>query len=181
MPVLNPRILVIGYGNPGRCDDGLGPALAAELEHLALPNVTIDADYQLTVEHAAAAAEHDVVIFADAAVDGPEPFRFTRIESSSELSFSTHSVEPPEVLGLAQSLFGTCPAGFVLGMRGYTFNEFGEELSAAARANLAAAVEFLRHILQEGDGGVLGIDPADAASLGTAVSLGDTTCKLAST
>ena len=34
------RVLVIGYGNPGRWDDGLGPALAAELGGLGLPNVT---------------------------------------------------------------------------------------------------------------------------------------------
>jgi hydrogenase maturation protease len=30
----SPRVLVIGYGNPGRQDDGLGPAAAAEIEKL---------------------------------------------------------------------------------------------------------------------------------------------------
>ena len=70
------KVLVIGYGNPGRLDDGLGPALAAAIESAAPAGVTVDADYQLTVEDAAAVAEHDVVVFADAAVDGPEPFYF---------------------------------------------------------------------------------------------------------
>ncbi len=31
------RILLIGYGNPGRGDDGLGPLLAARIEALAIP------------------------------------------------------------------------------------------------------------------------------------------------
>jgi DNA-binding response OmpR family regulator len=44
------RVLVIGYGNPGRLDDGLGPALAETLQRLDLPGVTVDADYQLTAE-----------------------------------------------------------------------------------------------------------------------------------
>ena len=43
------RILVIGYGNPGRRDDGLGPALAARLEALALPGVTVESDFQLAI------------------------------------------------------------------------------------------------------------------------------------
>ena len=34
-------MLLLGYGNPGRLDDGLGPALAAQVERLALPGVTV--------------------------------------------------------------------------------------------------------------------------------------------
>jgi hydrogenase maturation protease len=29
------RVLVLGYGNPGRQDDGLGPAAVAEIEKMA--------------------------------------------------------------------------------------------------------------------------------------------------
>ncbi len=137
------RVLVIGYGNPGRLDDGLGPALAAALERLDLPGVTVDADYQLTVEDAAAVAAHDVVVFADAAVGGPEPFSFERLEPSAALSFSSHSVPPAAVLAMARDLFDAGTAGYMLGIRGYEFNEFGERLSKRARANLDAALEFL--------------------------------------
>lgn len=49
MPV-SQRILLIGYGNPGRGDDGLGPALAAAIEAMELPGVTVEADYQLMVD-----------------------------------------------------------------------------------------------------------------------------------
>jgi len=148
MPEAGERVLLIGYGNPGRLDDGLGPALAAAVEKLEIAGVTVEAAYQLNVEDAAAAAEHDVVIFTDADVTGPEPFFFRRIAPEAVPSFSTHSVEPQTVLGLAWQMFGACTEGYILGIRGYCFNDFGESLSERARANLDAAVGFLEPLLR---------------------------------
>ena len=144
------KVLLIGFGNPGRLDDGLGPALAEAAEQWNLPGVRVDSDYQLTVEDAAAVAEHDAVIFADASVSGPEPISFERIEPGSEMSFTTHSVEPEAVLALAVNLFAAKTRAYVLGVRGYEFNEFGEVLSEPAKANLAAALEFLQTVLAKG-------------------------------
>jgi hydrogenase maturation protease len=137
-------ILLIGFGNPGRLDDGLGPALAAEAERWSLPGLTVDADYQLTVEDAADIARHDVVIFADASVNGQEPFYVEHVTPRQSEGFSTHSVEPDALMDLAQRLFGATTRGYILGIRGYDFNEFGEGLSAKAQDNLRAASEFLR-------------------------------------
>lgn len=155
------KVLVIGYGNPGRRDDGLGPALAAALEALNLPGVTVDSDYQLTVEDAAAVAQHEVVVFADADLAAPEPFWFRKIEpgrsatpsSGLEVSFSSHSVQPDSVLALAQELFGARTEGYVLGIRGYEFDEFGEALSQRAQVNLAAALQFIQSVLRAGNFG----------------------------
>ncbi|MBP7934651.1 MAG: hydrogenase maturation protease [Phycisphaerae bacterium] len=144
-------VLLIGYGNPGRLDDGLGPALAGVVESLALPAVTVDADYQLTVEDAQAVAEHDIVVFADADATGEAPFSFRPIEPEAGINFSTHSIEPRQVLGLAHALFGGCTRGFILGIRGYDFDDFGESLSSRARVNLAAAIRFVERFLREGD------------------------------
>ncbi len=47
------RVLVIGFGNPAREDDGIGPAVADRLEESGIDGVVVDADYQLTVENAA--------------------------------------------------------------------------------------------------------------------------------
>jgi len=135
--------LVIGFGNPGRCDDGLGPALAERLSGMNLPGVTVDSDYQLTVEDAHTVASHAVTIFADADVSGPEPFRFTPVEPGSVSGFSSHSVEPPEVVALAECLFGARVHAYALGIRGYNFNSFGEQLSKKATNNMEAALEFL--------------------------------------
>ncbi|MDD3375432.1 MAG: hydrogenase maturation protease [Candidatus Omnitrophica bacterium] len=143
------KVLLIGYGNPGRLDDGLGPALAEAIEKLDLPDVTVDSDYQLTVEDAAAVAEHDVVIFADAAVDGQEPFFFQKIKPKSDVSFTTHSIEPEAVLALAHDLFQSKAEAYALGIRGYEFNDFGEKLSDKAQNNLLDAIKFIKSRLLE--------------------------------
>lgn len=143
-------ILFIGYGNPGRRDDGLGPALAERVERLGIPGVTADSDYQLTVEDAESVARHDVVVFADASVSGAEPFTFRRLAPRGAPGFSSHSVEPEEVLALAEALFGARPEAYVLGLRGYEFDAFGEGLSLRASVNLDEAETFIARALRSG-------------------------------
>jgi len=143
------QVLLLCYGNPGRLDDGLGPTAGEILEREDLPGVTVDVDYQLTVEHAAAASECDVVIFVDAAVDGREPFFFRPVEPQLSVGFSSHGVEPDVVLGLAGHLMGSMPQGYALGIRGYDFDDFGEALSPRAADNLTAALHFLVAVVKE--------------------------------
>ena len=177
----SPTVLLIGYGNPGRLDDGLGPALAEAIERDGIEGLTVEADYQLTVEDAAAVAEHDVVIFADAAVADSEPFFFRRIAPSATGSFSTHSVEPAAVLALAAELFGARTTGYVLGVRGYEFDEFGERLSPRAQANLAAAAAFLRSALPDGRFDEVGDAPPAGDATRSTASFEDGPCKTEST
>jgi len=143
-------ILFIGFGNPGRRDDGLGPRLAERVEQWGLPGVTVDSDYQLTLEDAAAVACHDVTIFADASVSGTAPFFFRRVSPRGSPGFSSHGVEPEELLALAEALFGAQPEAYVLGMRGYEFDAFDEELSPRAAANLGRAEAFIGDMLRSG-------------------------------
>jgi len=146
------KVLLLGIGNPGRRDDGLGPVLAERVEALGLAHVTVDSDYQLTVDDSAAAAESDVLIIADAAAAGPEPLSFTRLEPTDHLEFSSHSVEPGGVLGLARQVFGKMPAGYVLGVRGYEFDHTLEPgMSSKAMANLEIAYAFLVPLLESGE------------------------------
>lgn len=144
-------VLVIGYGNPGRLDDGLGPAFAERIAALEIPGVTVDADYQLNVEDAAELARHEAVLFADASVDAGEPFTLTPLEpDDASLGFSSHSVSPAALLGLAATLFGARPRAYLLALRGYTFEGFGEGLSPQAAANLDAAVAHAAPLLRAG-------------------------------
>ena len=143
------RLLVLGYGNPGRRDDGLGPALIVELEKEPLPGVTLDSDYQLTVEDASAAAAHEIVVFADAAEIGPEPFAFERLQARRGVSFSSHSLSPGAVLSLASELFGKSPAAYLLKIRGYEFDRFENGLSSRAAENLARSLEFARRFIAQ--------------------------------
>lgn len=145
------KILLIGYGNPGRLDDGLGPALAACVEGLNLPGVSVESDYQLTVEHAHDITQYDIVIFADADVRGHEPFYFRRLIPSVSSGLGSHEVSPGEVVSLALTLFGATTRSYILGIRGYDFNNFGEILSDMARKNLAAAVDFIANVVKKGN------------------------------
>jgi Ni,Fe-hydrogenase maturation factor len=90
-----------------------------------------------------------VVVLADADVAGPEPFWFRRIEPKQAWSFSTHSIEPAALLAMARQMFSAKTEGYILGIRGYDFNEFGERLSDRARANLAEAVAFIEPALRD--------------------------------
>ncbi|MFC1592179.1 hydrogenase maturation protease [Thermodesulfobacteriota bacterium] len=146
-PVL--KVLLIGFGNPAREDDGLGPAAAEAIEAHALAGITVDADYQLTVEDAAAVAEHDVVVFVDAAAEGREPFYFKKLTPRRQESFSSHSVAPEALLGLAIDLFNADTEAFLLGIRGYSFAMFREEMTGKARDNLREALAFLVPVLKD--------------------------------
>jgi hydrogenase maturation protease len=146
------RILVIGYGNPGRCDDGLGPAFAARLEALRLPGVTVESDYQLSIEHAHLAAQHDIVVFADAAAEigGESPFYLRPIQPAPEDCYSSHSVSPQAVLRLAAQCFGAHPSGWLLGIRSTDLESFAEGLTSEAEANLSAALIAFREAVESG-------------------------------
>jgi len=137
------EVLLIGYGNPGRADDGLGPALVERLRCDGCPGVILDSDNQLTVEHAYDLAPHQTVVFADAAMRGQAPFTFRLLEAREPRSFTTHSLAPEAVLFLARTLFGAKTEAYLLGIRGYEFDLFRESLSAAAQRNLELASRFV--------------------------------------
>jgi len=166
----SPTTLVLGWGNPGRRDDGLGPAFVAALTEGMPPGLAADANYQLTLEDAAEVARHERVVFVDADRAGPEPFHLRRIRASrGRVSFTTHSVAPEAVLALARELFHREPEAWLLGIRGHDFDAFGEELSPRGRANLMEAVRFFRAAAREGDLR----EALQRAALGEAASGGD--------
>jgi hydrogenase maturation protease len=135
------RILILGYGNPGRGDDGLGPALVERIEALELINVSVDADYQLNIEDAAQMAEHDMVLFVDASTDAVEPYELSKVQAASAITFTSHSVSPQSLVAMCEDHFSASPQTWVLAIRGYDF-EFAEGLSERAERNLKQAFEF---------------------------------------
>lgn len=149
-----PRILIIAYGNPGRQDDGLGPALAERLDALSLAGVEIDSDYQLTVEHALDISRVDIVIFVDATQEDIEPYYFKPLYfdvADADLGFSTHRISPQAVLKLSDELFQSTARAYVLGIRGYEFSQIAEGLSSSAIENLNKTEAFIKPLLQSGN------------------------------
>jgi hydrogenase maturation protease len=141
-------VLLLGFGNPARGDDGLGPALCREAASWRLPGLTVECDYQLGIEDAVDLSQHRAVIFADAAASGPEPFGFRPLRPARSLSFSSHAASPGEVLLLCRRLFRAAPKATLLSIRGYDFGHFCERLSPRAGRNLEQALRFLRQHLQ---------------------------------
>ena len=141
------KTLVIGFGNPGRGDDGIGPELARRLERLQLPDVTIEMDYQLSIEHAALVAEHDVAVFVDATVEGDAPFYFRPVAAAPTEAGLTHFVTPGQVVSLAKACFGAAPPCYLLGVRAYEMDDFAEGLTPEAEAGLEAALAHLVRVL----------------------------------
>jgi hydrogenase maturation protease len=153
------KILIIGIGNPGRGDDGLGPALAAGLAGADAETLTEGAvieipgrpvfavwKYQLNIEDAALVRDYDAVVFADASGKSGEPVAFGEIAPAAAIAFTTHELSPQAVLALCEELYGRSPRGHLLAVRGYSW-ELGEGLSPEARRNLAAAAERLAAFL----------------------------------
>jgi hydrogenase maturation protease len=144
-------VLLYGYGNPGRQDDGLGVAFVEQLETWAavekISGLACDTNYQLNAEDALAVSAHDVVVFVDATQAGPEPFSFRRIAPQATIAFSTHAMTPESVLALGVELYGKQPLAWLLTIRGFAW-EPNAALTAAAQANLAAALVFLKDWLR---------------------------------
>jgi hydrogenase maturation protease len=145
------RVLVLGYGNPARCDDGLGPALAHRLREMALPGVSVETAYQLNVEDAERVSRHGLVVFVDACLCSPPPFSVRELAPrAGTVEFSTHSLAPEGVLGLAHELFGAATRGVAVGVRGYDFHHFREEPTGDGARNLDEAAAWLADALRPG-------------------------------
>ena len=142
-------VLVLAIGNPSRGDDALGPLAAQRLAALALPGVEVLTDFQLQVEHALDLLGRSLVVFIDAAASGEAPFELRPLEPAADARHTSHSLSPAAVLDAYRRLTGgDPPPSRLLAIRGHGF-ELGAPLSAAAAANLQAALAALVPSLHE--------------------------------
>jgi hydrogenase maturation protease len=138
-------VLVLGWGNPSRGDDALGPELVHHLEALApeRPGWREHAfltDFQLQPEHALDLAQRELVLFADASACAGEPYTFSRLQPQRDQSFTSHALSPSAVLAVYRQLFGREPPdAYLLAIHGEAF-ALGEPMSAPAQRRLEAAL-----------------------------------------
>ena len=146
-----PKILVYGYGNPGRQDDGLGVRLVESLEQWIHDNhysqVHTDSNYQLNLEDVATISGYDLVVFADASREDISGFRLDTLEASDRVEFTMHAVSPAFILHLCNQVFNHQPRAYLLHIRGYEW-EFMEGMTEKAGVNLKAATEFMQEFLK---------------------------------
>ncbi len=144
-------ILLVGYGNPLRRDDGLGPALVEALVGAgSAENMRTVICHQLTPEVAAEVADPAVtaVIFADAS-DLPDPqgeVLVQSLEPGPDVSSAGHCSSPESVLLLAEHLYGRRPPAWLVALPGSDFG-FGEGLSSQGREVLAEAQRQAQELL----------------------------------
>jgi len=102
----------------------------------------------LNIEDAAAIAQKDVVIFADASEEDIEDFCLSQVDGSSKVSFTTHAASPGYIIQLCKELFKKEPLVLLLHIKGYEW-AFQEGLSERARENLNRALEYMQTLLAD--------------------------------
>jgi hydrogenase maturation protease len=145
------RILVIGYGNTLRGDDGFGPLAADLLAARALPDVEVITPHQLGPEMALDLCATDIAVFLDAA-EGGEPGRLAAASIEARgLSPSavSHRLDPGGLLALTRAVYGKAPAAMLVTATAAHF-EHGEEISAEVRAAAQKAAEVIGRLVEEG-------------------------------
>ena len=140
------KVLIFGYGNPGRQDDALGVLLADHMEKWAeekrIKSIDFDTNYQLNIEDALTISEYDMVIFADASIEQITGFKLTKVIPSQKTEFTMHAMSPDFVLHLCQSLYDKYPATYLLHIKGFEF-EMKETLTTLGKENLTLAYDFM--------------------------------------
>lgn len=133
-------LLVIGYGNNLRRDDGVGPKVADAVAALALHGVRVLACPLLTPELADPVSRARVVIFVDAAVDAPREVQLRVLAPADTSQVMAHAASPATVLALARDVFGHAPEAWWLTIPVEDLG-IGEELSLLAQRGFEIAVQ----------------------------------------
>ncbi len=144
------KILIYGYGNPGRQDDGLGNQFVELFEDWVkeqkLEGFEFDSNYQLNIEDAAAVADKDLVIFIDASIEDIENFILTPVDASTKVAFTTHAASPGYIMGLSKKIYNKFPPTYLLHIKGYEW-DFKEGLTKKAKQNLEDSLKTMKEKL----------------------------------
>lgn len=160
------RILVIGYGNPSRMDDGVGHFVVNQLNRRwGLPQIDLLGEprgdgsdtavlgdrvvrtlwlQQLDVGLAEELAEVDRVILVDAHVGG-EAVVEAEVVGDHHVGVTSHVATPETLLAIAEAAYGRRPRATRYSVRGERF-DFAAELTAPVKT---AAEELARRLEQE--------------------------------
>lgn len=143
---MSTRVLVIGFGNVLRGDDGIGVTVAREVAGMEMPDVEVMVVHQLTPELAADLASVRVAIFVDASVN-EEPVATLNLSDPAVSLPTTHFSDPCWLLWLVQTVYGESPEAWKVTVGGADFS-FREGLSAVGRENADQARDRVVRLIQ---------------------------------
>jgi hydrogenase maturation protease len=151
------KLLIIGYGNPDREDDGvawhilraltikLGLASPESYEDEFPEHALIDVAFhlQLTPEMAEDISAYQYVCFVDAHTGNiPEPVRLVNVESEFQASPFTHHLTPQSLLSMCETIYEKKPDAALLSVLGHRFL-FSRQLSEETAQLVPQAVELI--------------------------------------
>lgn len=151
------KLLLIGYGNPDREDDGvawhilraltvkLGLITPESYEDEFPESELIDFAFylQLTPEMAEEVASYPYVCFIDAHTGSiPESIRLIDVESEFQNSPFTHHLTPQSLISMCETIYGKKPDAALLSVLGHRFL-FSRELSEETAKLVPQAVDLI--------------------------------------
>ncbi|MET0046243.1 MAG: hydrogenase maturation protease [Sedimenticola sp.] len=148
---LRPTV-VIGYGNPSRGDDAVGPLMIERLEQKREsgelpPLFDTVTDFQLQIEHAMDLLDRQLILFVDASVSAIPPFGFQQLTPQRDESYSSHAMTPSAVLEVFTQVNGfPPPPAFLLTIPGHSF-ELGDDMTPECEDHLSEALELAVELL----------------------------------
>lgn len=141
-------LLVIGFGNPLRSDDGLGWRAAERLAE-TLTGAEVVTTHQLVPELAETLSQCTRAVFIDAADPAASDAAPGTVlvqalaPRAPEPSAFSHHLDPAGLLAMAQALYGYAPKAQLITVVGASF-DFGEQLSPSVQAALEAVVRLVK-------------------------------------
>jgi hydrogenase maturation protease len=145
------ELLVIGYGNELRGDDGVGPVAARAVSAWNLAGVRALDVHQLTPELADDVGHAERVVFVDAGLDDNQ----VKVEALCAKAGAPagHVGDPRELLALAQVLHGRQPGAWLVTIPAENVG-LGEGLSPGCAARVTEALGYIRALARGERGGV---------------------------
>lgn len=149
-----PPIVIIGYGNPSRGDDALGPLLIERLEQSqqksgSSSTYELITDFQLQIEHVTDLQGRDLLLFVDASLSAAPPFEFSPLKPHRDHSYSSHSLTPATLLAVFEAVYKEHPPpAYILSIPGAEF-ELGRPLGQQAEDYLNQALNFTNTLLEK--------------------------------
>jgi hydrogenase maturation protease len=144
-------VLIVGYGNPLRSDDGVGWHAARRLAtDPRLAGARVLAHHQLAPELAEDVSQASLVVLVDAAAEGdPGSVSVRQIEPRPATpAIWSHHLDPETLAGLAEALYGAIPPIVLVSVAAATFAE-GDGLSSALQQALAGVVETVAGVVSQ--------------------------------
>ncbi len=161
-------LLVIGYGNMDRQDDGVAwHVLASTAQNLKIefppePGEAVCADngqvefifqLQLTPELAETIAQRKAVFFVDAHTGNiPEELQIVKISAGFQKSPFTHHMTPETALSMAEMIYHRAPDAYLCSVRGYEFlfsTKLSERTAALAQEAASQLTGLIKRYLED--------------------------------